>query len=294
MIDKIFHQIVLLLSFLVCFNPSYSQNLQSNGRGSILVKNKVGNVIKEINLQEINPYNNLPNPIIQGNSNKSRDFDMSGKSLGSVLKGQSKAARLDQSILTIKLKKATSSFSYFLGDNNLVVAYQLTYSSEEDDPIYAEGEILLINRQGEQIKSIREISKGCYSPRVSPNARYIGFLQGEIFHDSNISLIDNVNYKIIDADSGIEIFELSSQDASFYEPFIFEKYIIQRIRRPGKIYEYHVFDSQNKTLLKKQFTRSELNNLDSFSTEGFVFKDSNTSKKLVRFSEFEKVTLLNQ
>lgn len=281
---RLFH--ILLNFYFISY--SFGQNISIVNESTVYFQDKDGVQIAVLNLTSLNPFDNLTySKIVNTNSGEHRaKYDLGGVSLKSVLASSIDTGNLSDSLLAINLKTASSSYSSFIGENDFVVAYELGYSADGVEAIYAEGEIFVFDNKGKQKAHLSQIEYGCYSPRITLDGRYIAILQGDVSAHTNESLYQGVKLIIFDLENGNRIYEFSDPSVSLYEPVIVENLIIEVVRLQSSLYEYLVFDPYSRSLFRRRFTREEVGRIRSFSTSGFIL-EINSKETLIPFSQFE-------
>ncbi len=241
----------------------------------------------KFDIQKNNPYNKLNHPVKSINTSGTKIYDLSHLKIRDIIKSSLSAVTINDSLLKIPMTQASSSFSFFSGENDIVVAYELNYYGIEGI-IYSEGTIVVLDNKGSIVSTVEDIPYGCYSPRITKNGSFVAFLLGDIQAYSNFSLVGVMTFVIKDLASGRTIYELKgNSEFSIYEPVVHENLIIELIKVPGNQYEYQVFDPQKRIVYKKRYSREEIGELKAYTVTGFLFEDKSGTQKIDLFEDFK-------
>jgi hypothetical protein len=271
----------LLLSIAISYNGTFARQKIIKENHLLKFKNEQGKLVNEVDIRNLNPYQNLPYSIIKLNSQGLPEFDINDERLGSIIEGTPHEVLLTENQKKLEISRASCFYSYFFGDKNVVIAYELYYLIKEHDPVFVEGEIIVLNNNGVEQNRIKGIANGCQIPRITKNGKYVAFMQG-----------DGIKMVISDVYSNVNIFEYSQPTTTLYLPIAFNNLLIFRAKFTEPKYLYYVFDGEKKKLYKKIFTREELNDLKSFSDSGFIFENIDSGEILIPFDEFKQEPLL--
>jgi len=236
----------------------------SNPRNFILTfSNSSGK--RDIDLREINPYNNLSDQIDYV-SKDSFDFwyDLGNESdfnKTQILKN----IRINEDAHRENLKylKAfVKTPEVEIKNDKAFVGYHISYYSSDEDILGTQGVVMVFNDNGEIVTKIEDLNDGVYEIRVSEDGKYLLQKYGINYGEDGSGQLRR-GFKFYSAESGKKLYEFPLGKDEFITWFDFfpnSNYLFNFSREEGDIHEYYMLDFLNKKVYLKSLNRKKFSN----------------------------------